>query len=156
MRTILDAKNGRRGGARRARQPRRAVVAAIAILACGACCAGCGARSGEPRFDAVLIPMDRPAPEGATPAHVPVASHARPILFSVTIPAHMTGAGLETRILDQKGEIVWVGVGLRRAEGLATGQLLIPPGFLRPGDYRLAVGKAEPGVLRAEFPFRVD
>lgn len=128
----------------------------LSLLALAGASGGCASRGAEPRFDVVLIPLEKPAPEGTTPSHVPVASRSRPILLSVVIPTHMASAGLETRILDAKGEIVWVGVGLRRTEGLPTGQLLIPAGFLRAGEYRLAVGKAEPQVPRAEFPFRVE
>ncbi len=155
-----DGRNAR-GHARRATiatiATRLALIPALAALAALAGpLAGCSSSRSEPRFDAQVIPMEKPAKDGVRPAGVPVAARARPLLFSIAIPAHMAGTGLEVRILDRRGEIAWVGVGLRGTENLPTGQLLVPPGFLLPGDYTLAVGKAQPGVPRAEFPFRVE
>jgi hypothetical protein len=93
--------------------------------------------------------------EPLPPADIPVFPHGRPALLSVPIPGHMGASALEARLLDDKGEIVWVGVGLRRTES-GNGFVLLPAGFLSAGSYTLAVGRAQPGVNRGQFPFRVD
>lgn len=131
-----------------------ALAAAILIYSVSAL----GSRSKTPRFDVQLIPMKEPARSETTTATepIPAARASMPVLFSVTIPTHLANAPLETRVLNAKGDLVWVGVGLRRNESQGTGQILFPAGFLGPGEYRLAIGRATPGADRAEFPFRLE
>ncbi|MFN0150923.1 MAG: hypothetical protein ACKVU1_09490 [bacterium] len=89
------------------------------------------------------------------PSDVPAFPAGRPAILAVPIPGHMANSALEVRILDKKQEIVWVGVGLRRIE-TGSGYVILPAGFLSRGEYTLAVGRAQPGVGRGEFPFRVE
>ncbi len=134
---------------------RYAALAAIAGVILLIVSGSFGSRGRDPRFDVQLVPLKEPAHRAAAGAAAPVARAAKPILFSITIPAHLGNARLETRILNTSGDLVWVGVGLAR-EAHGTGQLYVPARFLSPGEYRLAVGRAQPGADRAEFPFRVE
>ncbi len=115
-----------------------------------------GSRGKDARFDVQLVLLKEPSHRAAEGAAVPVARAAKPIIFSITIPAHLGNARLETRILSANGDLVWVGVGLVRQETHGSGQLYVPARFLSPGEYRLAVGRAQPGADRAEFPFRLE
>jgi hypothetical protein len=110
---------------------------------------------GKPRFDVLPITLKDATSAPLPPAEIPVFPSGHPALLSVPIPGHMGASALEARVLDDKEEIVWVGVGLRRTES-GNGFLLLPAGFLRAGNYTLAVGRAQPGVNRGQFPFRVD
>lgn len=138
------------------RAARAAVAcAALAILVASSGCGGLGT-GDAPRFDVVVLSMKSQRASDGTVPPVPTARGSRPILFLVEIPAQFSEARLEARIIDAKGEIVWTGVGLERDTGVGSGPLFIPAGFLRKGEFRLAVGRAQPGVQRAEFPFRVE
>jgi hypothetical protein len=134
------------------RTVRAAALCAAAALA--AAIAGCGRGGESPRFDVAVLAM-RTARANDDPAP-PSARAGRPILFLVEIPGHLSEARLEARIVDARGEIVWTGVGLQRDRRSGSGPLLLPEGFLPKGEYRLALGRAEPGVQRVDFPFRVE
>jgi hypothetical protein len=123
----------------------------MAFLA--ALAAGC--QDSKPEFGVQLIPLKDPFKPNARNPEPPVALAAHPIVFSVTIPAHLQNAKLETRVVRGEDKLVWVGVGLRRTEQ-GTGLLYLPARFLSPGEYRLVVGRAMPGADRAEFPFRLE
>jgi hypothetical protein len=140
----------------RRRPVRLAALGALAAILLLLAWRALGSRGGDARFDVQLVPLRDPSRREAAGGAAPVARAAKPILFSITIPSHFGGARLETRILDAKGDLVWVGVGLLRHESLGSGQLYLPAGFLRPGEYRLAVGRAQPGADRAEFSFRLE
>ena len=127
--------------------------AAAAGVLLGAC--GRSPGSGKPRFDVLPITLKDGTQAPLPPSEIPVLPSGRPALLSVPIPGHMGASALEVRLLDDKEEIVWVGVGLRRTES-GNGFLLLPAGFLKSGSYTLAVGRAQPGVNRGQFPFRVD
>ena len=129
-----------------------ALLAALLFLFSGTL----GFRAKGARFDVQLVPLTEHSRLGAAAGIAPRVRASLPVLFSITIPAHLGNARLETRVLSEKGELVWVGVGLTRHESLGTGQLYLPARFLRPGEYRLAVGRAQPDADRVEFPFRVE
>jgi len=126
----------------------------VATAVTGACGRGPGG-ANRPRLDVVPISLRDGTTTPLSPNEVPVVPAGRPAILAVPIPGHMANAGLEVRILDEKKEIVWVGVGLRRIE-TGSGYVLLPAGFLGRGEYTLAVGRAQPGVGRGEFPFRID
>jgi hypothetical protein len=128
-----------------------ALVGVVLLLASGSL----GSRGKGARFDVQLVPLKEPAHRAGAGASAPVARASKPILFSITIPGHLGNARLETRIVNASGDLVWVGVGLVR-ETHGSGQLYVPARFLDPGEYRLAVGRAQPGADRAEFPFRIE
>ncbi len=120
--------------------------------------AACGRGPGganRPRLDVVPISLRDATAAPLAPSDVPAVPAGRPAILAVPIPGHMANSSLEVRILDKKQEIVWVGVGLRRIE-TGSGYVLLPAGFLGRGEYTLTVGRAQPGVGRGEFPFRVD
>jgi hypothetical protein len=120
-------------------------------MALGFAC-GCGA-GDKPTLDVRLVTLKDATSTAVPQAEIPHVPVSRPCVLSIPIPGHMGNAALEVRILDERDEVVWVGVGLRRTEA-GTGQILLPAHFLEPGDYTLAVGRAQPGVRRGQFPFR--
>jgi hypothetical protein len=135
----------------------RACAELLAIAAACVLLGACGRSPGtnKPRFDVLPVTLKDASSAPLPPAEVPVLPANRPALLSIPIPGHMGASALEARLLDEKEEVVWVGVGLRRTES-GNGFLLLPAGFLHAGSYTLAVGRAQPGVNRGQFPFRVD
>lgn len=114
----------------------------------------CGGRSSEPSFAVDVMVLKEARSAGVTDVEIPVISGSRQSVLAVPIPGHMGAAALEVRVLDDESKVVWVGVGLRRNES-GNGLLLVPPGFLPPGDYTLQIGRALPDVGRGRFPIRV-
>lgn len=138
----------------------RAATALVAwslalAVALGAACGRSPGGANRPRLDAVPISLRDASTAPISPSETPAIPSGRPAILAVPIPGHMGNSALEVRILDKKQEIVWVGVGLRRIE-TGSGYVLLPAGFLGKGEYTLTVGRAQPGVSRGEFPFRVD
>lgn len=77
----------------------------------------------------------------------PIRLGSDPVLLSVELPPD-PAPSYQATLLDASGAVLWQQDGLRPS---LYGTLLIslPPGFLKPGDYRLSLGAA------GELPFRV-